>query len=572
MADGNSNNMPNRSTSLNMTSERMSGLLLAAALLIGVGIHGFFLMHRGGLWRDEIATINIGHEPDLPTMLSRLRFNTIPIGVPLLMYAAGKTWPAILSMDGFLVVGFSAIGIAPLILWFASRNTAHNRFDPFLLIVLQVASFATLCWVDSVRSYGLGALALNLFFFSCMRLWSADSLSNRSLFVLSLLAAIHSHYQTWLLLPLLTLAAMALIAGTRPWPECRSLIVYCSLSSLACGLTALPYLPLLSHNADVFKIMRAPDLRMAHVARLCASTFSGSLGFLVLFGGILVSLSIRHLVNTSPKSDKHTTSNDQTDLQSRSRLVLAGGGVVLAIGVLLYLGQITFARYAPLPWHFAMLSVFASFPLSIAWPIVLPTLAARNAVNAALLLAVAVQGMVSLPSLAKQLSNVYGVADYLREHCRPNDTILVTPWELGITFEKTIGNELHWSTVPPVQDLLTHRCDEVAAWMAKPGFTGLSETLQATITTSLESGHAVWVVGHLSAIDAGPGFFSLPPAPNSEFGWRNGPYYEVWSRNTFTFLARNANRAMVIDNAMNKAENFTPYEYVGLYKFWKQLP
>lgn len=558
---------PLQDRALLSSPKKVSRLLVLAALALAIGVHLTVFFHRGGLWRDEVSTANFASMRTPSELLEGMSFNTLPIALPLALFSAGKVFGPWVTSESILRPICFLVGIATPMLWsvFPVRS---RRIDTFVLVLLQGASVTIAQWGDTLRAYGLGVLALNLLFFSLLRLAFKDDRVNRSLVSLFFLLAIHSCYQAWPLSVILMLAFAAFFlfsdGGYRRWHTAAFLLGVVMIG----GLTLAPYRGLLARIAEVHKIVRVPELDAFGVMfRFVASLIQSEVVFvaaaLVLLGSAALS-GLRMAQEPVPEL------RNKSRPKATNSVLLSVAGVTAISGVFFYCLQISLAKYVPYPWHFVLLLSFLSFPLSVALPLVVQRALHRNLVAALLLLIYVAQLPQSMSTLEKRFTNLPSIAKHLQGQANVSDMILVTPWESGISFKHHYQGKAEWQTAPPISDNSTNRFDLAAQWMAKPNFPGLTEEQQARIAEVLRNGHTVWVVGQLSVANSASELLFLPPAPTNEWGWRNGPYYEVWSRNLHTLLARNATHATVVEEAMGKASDYQPYEYAGLYKFWRQ--
>ncbi|HEX4349432.1 MAG TPA: hypothetical protein VH251_03555, partial [Verrucomicrobiae bacterium] len=99
----------------------------------------------------------------------------------------------------------------------------------------------------------------------------------------------------------------------------------------------------------------------------------------------------------------------------------------------------------------------------------------------------------ALRDLNCRVTNADLVAKYLNENVSAQDYVVVTPWYLGISFDRYYHAGAKWDTLPPMADHSTHRFDLVP--------TSAAEEARATqpvldrMATALQSGHRVWVAG-----------------------------------------------------------------------------
>jgi hypothetical protein len=84
------------------------------------------------------------------------------------------------------------------------------------------------------------------------------------------------------------------------------------------------------------------------------------------------------------------------------------------------------------------------------------------------------------------------VAKRLMKEASPQDYVVVTPWYLGISFDRYYQGAAAWDTLPPVADHSTHRFDlaQTATQNSRA-----SQPVLERIASTLQAGHRVWIVG-----------------------------------------------------------------------------
>jgi hypothetical protein len=165
-------------------------------------------------------------------------------------------------------------------------------------------------------------------------------------------------------------------------------------------------------------------------------------------------------------------------------------------------------------------------------------------------------------------SNLDVVAAFLSQNASASDLIVVQDaWE-GITFNRYYRGQAQWLTVPPIDSHEFHRIDLVIAKMNQP--ETMTPVLRA-ITSTLASGHHVWVVGSIRIArwkDAPPGATALPPLPSEmPTRWWYGSYLYWWNQQVTTLLLDHAQQGRVetIDapGLVNHFENVSVAQFTG---------
>jgi hypothetical protein len=147
-------------------------------------------------------------------------------------------------------------------------------------------------------------------------------------------------------------------------------------------------------------------------------------------------------------------------------------------------------------------------------------------------------------------SNVDQIAAYLEENARGDDLIVVSPWFLGISFQRYYEGNTPWETVPPLEDHTIHRYDLLSQRMMDPRAL---DPLLGAIERTLRSGGRVWMAGEIRRWRPRDRRRELPPAPH--------PAYVIrWIAETEHYLATHGTAAEVVpvasDRRMRSRESF----------------
>jgi hypothetical protein len=160
-----------------------------------------------------------------------------------------------------------------------------------------------------------------------------------------------------------------------------------------------------------------------------------------------------------------------------------------------------------------------------------------------------------------RFTNIDIIAKQLAAEAAPEDYILVTPWNRGISFARYFHAKTPWDTIPPLEDHSTHRYDLLQRQTQTSGvMTPVLERMAAT----LQAGHRVWIVGeieppaHHAAV---PEDLRSPPLEHT--GWSAGPYVRRWTAQATQFL-RNQSREFA-EVSMLDAGNINSNENLELW-------
>jgi hypothetical protein len=133
-----------------------------------------------------------------------------------------------------------------------------------------------------------------------------------------------------------------------------------------------------------------------------------------------------------------------------------------------------------------------------------------------------------------RFTNVDIIAKQLAAQAAPEDYILVTPWNRGISFARYFHAKTPWDTIPPLEDHSTHRYDLL---QQQTQTSGVITPILKRMAVTLQSGHRVWVVGEIEppAVRAAVPV-DLEPPPLKHTGWSAGPYVRRWTAQATQFL------------------------------------
>jgi hypothetical protein len=121
----------------------------------------------------------------------------------------------------------------------------------------------------------------------------------------------------------------------------------------------------------------------------------------------------------------------------------------------------------------------------------------------------------------------------LEKSAGKNDLIVVNPWYLGVSFQRYYHGTAPFTTIPPIEDHKVHRYDLIKAEMAS---SNPIEPVLSEISRTLKSGGAVWVLGLTGGPPKNNVPESLPPAPESTYGWSESAYRMSWEKLFVNFI------------------------------------
>ena len=523
-------------------SRQPEWILALAATLAVVWLHLFFLLHAGGLWRDEVNLINLSGRHSLTEMSK----DSFPVLMPLLV--SGWTAIGFGQTDLSLRLLGTLIGLAlPATLWLVAWKI--RRAPPLIGLVLLAFNSTVIMFGDSLRAFGLGsvlillttaaagwflkqptwcraavlaplavlsvqALFQNAVFIAaiCLGGWAVcarqknQGMTVKILVVAAVSAASLLPY--WSRIISLPAAASALRIGFNPgyvftnfdttagfpmlqytwvWGLFALTVVICGCASLF-ARTRKPDGPGSSSPPENPPLFGKTTLLTALVAVSGFFWFAAAPEtrwiFFPLMAVAIVWCDRRFAIDELPEI---SLINRQSQIANDGPLF---AGVTLLAAFAGFAGFLRFAALISEPWYFLPLLALAAAAFELGLPL------ASRYFRAAIFGFAAVTIMLAIPAaqgdLNQRFTNVDIVAQRLTKETGPDDFIIVNPWYCGITFDRYYKGTASWNTLPPLKDHSTHRYDLVREQMQKK--SAIQPVLDQMAVT-LQAGHRVWVVG-----------------------------------------------------------------------------
>jgi hypothetical protein len=512
---------------------------IAAALvtLFATYLHVLFLLNAGGLWRDEADLVHLSLLPSFSEVWQNLPHDSCPI----LMHLVVRAWSAAASLGntdpGLRVLGLYVGLFLLLAFWFASWTMRNGA--PLLAVTLAGLNVTMVRAGDSLRGYGLGSALAVLTLAVIWRLSCRPSLAAFSCAVAVAVLTVQALYQNAFLLFAACCGGFMLCAVERRWRDALPIFAV----GVAAAVSLLPYIPLIIRAKD-WAITARPGFRFSRGwEQLSVATGSP----LTVFTWVWVVLWIGVVATAICVLFRH-----QDRLPDRAR------GLILFAGTSLVLGAAGFAFFLKLaelptqPWYYVPLMAFSAVCLDAIF-----FAASRWARPAAMILAaltISTTSLFELPAVKCRQTNVDLVAARLSAEVGPNDYVIVHPWHCGVTFNRYYKGAAPWTTLPPLEDYALQRYDLLKAKMqTKDPIAPVIDR----ITSTLQSGNRVWLVGNMPFSEE-----PLPeilPAPNNPCGWFDPPYSLYWGVQVTQFLSAHCQRAGVVmppsTNCVNPFEN-----------------
>jgi hypothetical protein len=512
---------PAQKTFLRQPDWIVAGLITAAV----IWLHFFFLIHAGGLWRDEVNLVNLAGRHSLGDMAK----DSFPLLMPLIVRGWSVMGPGHGEAGLRLLGGLIGMGIVAA-LWAAAWTA--RRSPPLLGLVLLALNSTFIIYGDSLRAYGLGSLLIVLTARAACAFLQRSSPARAGWLALFAVLSVQALYPNAILVGAICAGSWAVCARRKAW-RAAALILGAGMAAAA---SLLPYVPNMVAGRSSTEIMRT-GLRFTRVFGNLANAIGFPLQQYIYAWALLAMTVIAcsyvvlcRKAKTSGASRCDVTTDDDARLFAGATAFVAFAG---------FAGFLWFAALPTQPWYFLPLMALAAMCFD-AGLLSLPRL-----LSVALLGFVAATALIAIPTAQRDLNyrftNVDLLARQLAGEVSPRDFVVVTPWFCGVSFNYYFKSSTPWTTLPPLADHSTHRYDLVRAQMQK---TNAIQPVLDQITTALQSDGHVWVVaaeGWMDVPDPGtPSPFALPPPPLKATGWSDLPYAMEWSSQTAHFIGNHS--------------------------------
>ena len=120
--------------------------------LLSLDLHVSFLLHAGGLWRDEVVSFNVATQPTLAQVHEAVRFDSFPSFFHLLL----RGWLGLVGSASDLGTrGLGLlIGLAVLAAFWWNARVFRSRIPLFSLLLLGISGLCVRT-TDAIRAYGI---------------------------------------------------------------------------------------------------------------------------------------------------------------------------------------------------------------------------------------------------------------------------------------------------------------------------------------------------------------------------------------------------------------------------------
>ena len=454
------------------------GVALCGTALV-IYLHIVFGMHAGALWRDEVSSLEVATMRTFAELWSNLCFDSIPALFFLVLRVVAVVSTSL--SDGALRVFGVSIGLLILgTIWLNARSLRLGF--PLLSLALIGLNPMVIRYGDSIRAYGLGIILMLLALGAMFRLVESFTPGRAAIAGLAAVLSVQCLYHNSVLLFAICLGAAAVAMRRR---RIKETLVVLGIGGIAAA-SLLPYVPTFRRVHSWNFIWQAP-FTPAELWRTFGSwleiTAWAVLFALVLVGGLWALVRRPASVNDEARADRTLF-----------------GFATLFIGTVSYGVFISVLGYLTQPWHYIAFLAFAA----TCFEMVLASIWTREVsflVRGAFALAIMSAGAYpAWEALQIRQTNVDIVAAQLQREAAPGDLILINRFHYGISFRRYYHGAANYETIPPIEDLRTHRGDLLKRQMMSSA--PMAPVLQRMEDT-LRSGHTIWLIGPLDFVSHG---------------------------------------------------------------------
>jgi hypothetical protein len=519
------------------TSEAAERTLAAGLTAIIVLLQLYFLGRAGGLFRDEVNSLNLARGG-----WSQMTHDSFPVLFPILLRAwsglgLANTDLALRSLGALVGLSLTAA------FWLAAR---WLRQKPPLWSLLLVGLNAWMIYYGAwLRAYGLGSAMIALCAAAAWVFLEKPRLKTWLLFAVTATLSVQALYQNATLVAAVCAGGGAVCARRKDLKTAGGIF----LGGLAAAVSLLPYWSIIFGMPQA-----ASPLRMDFDPVIAYNDLNTVLAyplaqFFWVWCGLAALILVRGLAGCFPAW------RDDRSLYAAVTLI-AGAGAFMAF--------LRAANFPVQPWYFLPLVALAAVMLEAALPRLTGKFRALlwGGVVATALISTAFGVRV----LDYRYTNVDQLAKRLNSLAGKNDLVVVAPWQFGITFGHYFANACAWTSLPPIADHGGERYDLLLAQMQN---TNAMVPLLAAVSQTLRSGHTVWVAGDLVKVEGDTLPTSPLPPPLPHTSWNETPYRFTWYNQLGWFMGRHSTDIQCLDAGTN--EDVNELERLPLFKatWWK---
>ena len=520
---------------------------LALAVSLGVLAAGWWLRWlalttAGAFWRDEAHSVFMAADWARPLYADSF---------PNLWLATLRTWLAIIGADADdFLIRLCGAGIGALVPVAAVWSTRLRPGDiPWTALALLTLHPVVVIFGGETRGYGLGILLGLMMAGTIARLALLDETPLRwSLALIATLLAVQASFTNS------PVCAGYICAGCAVRLINQQFLA--ALRMLFIGIIAaasmVPYAVWVFPIAREWAVIVWGNHSYFDLAQKAWITLADAGQFTAF---VWVAAGLSPLVVLAMNARRIVPGDDAT-----RRAVFAATALVIATA-----GIFVYHRFLRVPtqiWYYLPLLALIAFCSDLVIPVWSRSPIARRGLILAAIALVGWNLSVAGPISQHRLTNIDLIARQIAEKADPEDLVVIQPFYYAISFTRYYAGPAPWMTLPEMsREQAPLGYGLVKAAMSRPEQV---DRELARIREVLRNGHRVWLVADLTPLapDEEPG--SLPPAPNSPYGWSEGAYEAIWSRQLTAVLRDEATSLRADRPTTNVATS--SFEFVPLFE------
>jgi hypothetical protein len=512
-------------------------LLAVSATVAVLALHLYFLNRAGGLGRDEVNSVTHAQGA-----LSNITHDSFPILFPLLLrgwsgLGLGESDPALRCFGVLMGISLAAV------FWLAAWWT--RRAPPLWSLVLVALNAWVIYFAAWLRAYGLGTALIALCAAAAWHFVQSPGRKSWLIFAAAAVLSVQTLYQNSVLVAAVCAGAGAVCLRRKNFKLAAAIF----FAGLVAAISLLPYWHIVAGMPQ-----GAAPLRMDFDRWVALDDLDTLLAY-PLPQFVWVWLLLAGFVLLRAAAGFFSARDDDRALFAAATMIF---------GAALFWIFLKLANFPVQPWYFLPPVALSAVCLEAALPRAVGRF--RAVFWGGLAAAAAVSILFAVRVLDYRFTNVDLFAEKISAAAGKNDFVVVTPWQMGITFSRYFKNPCAWTTVPPMADHSSQRYDLLAAQMQN---TNAMQPVLARVADTLRSGGTVWVVGGINEADGPDAPASPPPPPLPASGWNETPYRFTWNNQLGWLLRHNSTNIECLDKG--DAEDVNLDERVAFSKVtgWK---
>ncbi|SPQ02156.1 conserved membrane hypothetical protein [Candidatus Sulfobium mesophilum] len=522
-----------------------------ALTLLTVSLHTVFLINAGGFWRDEANSIAIALKPSMTDIWMALKVDSHPVLHILLL----RAWAAVFGPGDFSLrfLGFS-IGLGIIAsLW--SKTLGFGNRPPLLSLLLVGISPVMVRSLDTARAYGIAALSVIVAFTVIWRTVRKPTPAHVIVSTLMLTLCVQALYQSAVVV--LAIGIAALLVGLL-----RGGLRRASLLAIPFCLSAISLLPYAGHVREArnwWPLARNPlgsKLLQPFIEAISSPTaWSMLLWIAVVILAIIGSVHGFAQIRFGEEEQKKT----EWHFLLYCGITFAATIICVLIFFIYMVGPITFQV-----WYYALPLVLAAVS---AEPLIDHVIKKR--LRGLYVIVIATSAIIAFIPAARNLTmrmtSIDIAAAFIEKKAGPNDLVIVVPWYYGVSLSRYYHGRAPWQTFPALEDTSIHRYDLLKEKMKQP--QTITEDLKK-ISSTLQSGGIIWVVGRINPKGRDRFVTSLPPPPLPTTGWSSAPYTDNWGNHLMSVLFSRTHEYALVPLHANQQINPLETAQIAAFRGW----